>query len=851
MNVLNKLSIKNLKLNKKRSISTIVGIILSVALICAVATMCISLKETLVQNTIARSGYWHLKLENVSNEDILTLKNNRDIKDIYETSEIGYSKLAEIKNEDKPYLKVYSMDENVFNNLKFHLVEGRFPKNENEIIISSHLKSNGEVDKKIGDKIKLNIGKRMTLDNCKLYSSNSYIKDNEKIDDAKEFEFTIVGIIERPNYDFEKHGEAAYTAITTNIEKDKNNIYISLKNPKEYKTSIAQILGIKDYSEIEKNLTKLKYENFEENSELLRWEVLSVSQTSMNMINSVVGVVILIIIFTSVFCIRNSFAISTTEKVKMYGMLASVGTTKKQIRKNVIFEAFALGLIGIPVGIVAGIFAVFILIKIINVLVGNFLFYDGAGMVFKTSIFPIVISVFLGIITIYLSAIASAKRASKVTPIESLRSSNEIKIQSKKLKTPKIIKKIFGMGGVIAYKNLKRSKKKYRTTVISLAVSICIFITMNAFLTNMFGMTERYYKDYEYNIRIMSRDTISEEEYREISKLENIEEKFTIYNMPQISSIEITDMSKVNVTKKDDSINGKNGVSDTAEKYYLNVVAFDSKTFEKYAKKLGMNLDKTKKQGILYDVDMEFDENGKEKEIRTCKYNKGDIIEGKLYHNKKDVNIKIAEVTNKAPYGFENSYSNSGYLFLNVDDFKEFDFEITGILIQSNNASQFEEDFLKGHKKLTCDNRDRMMKEEKSMNLVISIFLYGFITVITLIGVTNIFNTITSNIELRQKEFAMLKSIGMTKKEFNKMVNLETIFYSIKSLIYGIILGLLGTFALYKSFSVKIDSGMYIPIKPIIISIVAVFILVFIIMKYSVNKINKQNTIETIRKENI
>ena len=97
----------------------------------------------------------------------------------------------------------------------------------------------------------------------------------------------------------------------------------------------------------------------------------------------------------------------------------------------------------------------------------------------------------------------------------------------------------------------------------------------------------------------------------------------------------------------------------------------------------------------------------------------------------------------------------------------------------------------------------------------------------------------------------MLKSIGMTKKEFNKMVNLETIFYSTKSLIYGIILGLGGTFVLYKAFSVKIDSGIYIPIKPIIISIIAVFILVFIIMKYSVNKINKQNTIETIRKENI
>ncbi len=135
--------------------------------------------------------------------------------------------------------------------------------------------------------------------------------------------------------------------------------------------------------------------------------------------------------------------------------------------------------------------------------------------------------------------------------------------------------------------------------------------------------------------------------------------------------------------------------------------------------------------------------------------------------------------------------------------------------------------------------------------LVIKIFLYGFITVITLIGVTNIFNTITSNMELRQREFAMLKSVGMTKKEFNRMTNIEIIFYGTKSWIYGTIMGLIGTFALYKAFSIKINKEAYIPIDAIINSAIFVFIFVFIIMRYSIAKINKQNTIETIRNENI
>ena len=139
----------------------------------------------------------------------------------------------------------------------------------------------------------------------------------------------------------------------------------------------------------------------------------------------------------------------------------------------------------------------------------------------------------------------------------------------------------------------------------------------------------------------------------------------------------------------------------------------------------------------------------------------------------------------------------------------------------------------------------------KSLLLIFSIFVYGFITVITFIGVTAIFNTITSNMELRKKEFAMLKSIGMTKKEFNNMINLESLFYSMKSLFVGIILGLGGSYLVYTVFSKRWDFGYSIPTIPIIISTVFVLVMVCVIMKYSINKIQKQNIIETIRKENI
>ena len=845
MNILSKLSISNLKLNKKRTISTIIGIILSVALICAVASMGISFQATLVENAINETGYYHLKIFDVTAENIESLKNNRDIQDVLTISEKGYGNLENSQNVDKPYLKLYSMDKNIFEFLKFNLIDGRFPANNNEIIISEHIIENAKVNYKIGDKIKVNIGERTTLDNDELYYMNPYIENDERIINTREYEFTIVGIIERPNMNFEAYSDPGYTIISTNMEPEKQEAYITLKNPKEYKKSIPNIVGASSYDSIvglgENADQKLKYDNYQVNDELLRWEVFAFSDSTVNMLYAVIGVVIFIIIFASVFCIRNSFAIATTEKMKMYSMLASVGATKKQIKKNVIFEGLLLGVVGIPLGIISGFFAVFVLLQIVNNLLGEQLLAHVDGIVFKISILPILLSVILGIITIYLSARSSAKRASKVSPIEGLRNSSDIKIKNKNLKVPKIISKIFKTGGVLAYKNLKRNKKKYRTTVISIAISIFIFITMNSFITNMFDLTNNYYEDYNYNLLISGN--LKTEEINKIVSNDTVESYSILYNTDGTYKIKNLDKIIANDSYPVTEIDGEAYTS-------LQIVALDSSAFKEYAKRIKVNYEDVKNAGILCDEYQIYDETSeKQKEVRRYKYEKGDTIEGE-YKNEK-LKIKVGAVSQTKPDGIEKTYYSDGFLVVNKEQFKNLDFRLDVITIQSNNASSLQNEIENINKSANVYNIEETAKQEKSMVLVVKIFLYGFIAVITLIGITNIFNTITSNMELRQKEFAMLKSIGMTKKEFNKMINLETIFYGVKSWVYGTILGLLGTFAMYKAFSVKIEQGIYIPINAIIISAIFVFIFVFIIMRYSISKINKQNTIETIRNENI
>lgn len=848
MNILNKLTIKNLKLNKKRSLGTIIGIILSVALICAVSNMVSSFRETLIQNAINESGYWHIRLYNVSNDKLKRLKLNKDIDNIYTISEDGYAKLDTIKNEYKPYLKFYGMNKETFNNLEFKLIKGRFPKNDNEIIISEHLNKNGKANLKIDDEITVNVGDRVTLeDDYVLNDSNPFDKGNEIIKTPNTKKYRVVGIIKRPDVSFEPTSAPAYTTITTSTNEDNFSAFISLKNPRD-KNSFVELLGARNYDEVvNMGINNPRYD-YTLNNELLRWEALKFSDSTFSMLLSIAEVVIFIIIFTSVFCIRNSFAISTTEKMRMYGMLSSVGATKKQIKKSVLTEGFILGLIAIPIGIICGIIAVFVLLKIVNLLLGEYLFNNIDGMVFKVSFIAIIISIILGFVTIYFSAISSAKKASKVSPIDNLRNTNDIKISSKKLKTPKLIKNVFKTGGVLAYKNLKRSKKKYRTTVVSLTVSIFVFISMFTFINEGFKQSGNYYQDYDYNYRITFNNNSSMNEINEIRNLDSVNASYLVYYAKP--SILIDDISKINPKEPLECEYDKN---DKCIKKYarLNIILLDDSTFKSYVKKVKGNYDYLKDKGILTDMYRFYDnKNKREYEDRIYTYKSGDTIDSKLL-NGDNISIDIGLVSNIMPYGFENVYSNGGYIVLNNKYFNNIDYYGCDLMIDSLNTEQLTNDILDIDSELNYYDMDEEAKAEKSIVIVISIFLYGFIGVITLIGVTNIFNTITSNMELRQKEFAMLKSVGMTKKEFNHMINLETLFYSSKSLIYGSILGIIGSYFVHRAFAGKIDTQFVLPYKAILICILFVFIVVYMIMKYSINKINRQNMIETIRKENI
>ena len=858
MNVLNKLTLKSLQMNKKRTIVTIIGIILATSLLTAVITMVVSFRATMIEYEKEDAGNYHYVFEDVPYEDLKYFKNNTNIEDIYCTEDIGYTYLEGNNNDYKPYLHLLAFNEKALINSSVKLVEGRMPQNENEIVISEHIKDIAEVEYNIGDTLSLDVSKRTDLSGeYELDQSNAYVEGEEKLESMYTKEYKVVGIIERPNYDIENPASPGYTIVTylnDNNATQNLNIYVllseyGLKNQEEF---VSQITGIDkniltklenneqlDEKELEE-YNNIKY-SYSKNEGLLRYENFEVSDSTMSTVLSLAVVVIVIIIVTSIFCIRNSFAISITEKMRQYGMLASVGATPKQIKKNVLYEAMILALIAIPIGILCGLFADFILLKVIGTLLADAL--NNLKFIFSISWLSLVFVILLAIITIYLSAISSARRASKISPIEAIRGNNDIKINPKKIRSSKIVEKLFGIGGKIADKNLKRNKKKYRTTVISIVVSVSIFIAMSSFIDYAMNASSVYYNNTSYNLYV--RDGV-EDSYKEIAKFSGVEE----YSIVRLSNFYVD----TNTIKGNEDFR----TGDESSQIPISIIALGDEEYRRYVKELGLNYNDARDKAILIDDYTQYvvDEENKGKYImkRVYTYEKGDTILGSFEdEGVKDTYLEIAAIGTTRPMGLENITSSYGYLVIS-DDFYNKNVKDTyaqELYIKCDDSNKLEGQIRQEYDDLIVYNLDEQMQQEQSVYLVIQIFLYGFITVISLIGITNIFNTITTNMNLRSREFAMLKSIGMTNKEFNKMIRLESILYGLKSLLIGIPIGIILSYLVYKAVSGGIEMEFILPINSIIISIVVVMLLIIFIMRYSLSKINKQNIIETIRKDNI
>lgn len=944
MNIFQKVTLRYLKENRTRTLVTIVGIVLSAAMFTAVTTSISSLRNYLINSTIYTEGNWYGAAYGLSAAQKEKLSSDSRTKKAVSMELFGFADLKDSINEDKPYLCVFGIQEDFTDMMPVHLLEGRLPENNSEILLPEHLSNNGGIGWSIGDKLSLDLGTRINSAGSILTNEDSYnngeedaLQNGDVISgltehlSAKEtYHFTVVGIYERPNY--EAYQAPGYTALTIgeNSGRHTYSLYLRTTPGRHAADTIEQMFEA--YDSI----------GWELNYDLLRIYGYSGESSYNRVMNNLGALLILIIMFGSISLIYNAFSISVSERTKQFGLLASIGATRRQLTGSVIFESLFLSMIGIPLGILSGLLGIGITFYFVQDMMANILGIGFGGsyqMMRLTMIFgpaknvalrlhpsfgALAIAIAISLLTVVISAYIPARRAMKKSAIDAIRQNNDIAIRSKKIRTSRLTQKLFGFEGMLATKNYKRNRRKYRATVISLFLSVVLFISASSFCAYLSLSAETVLNkdayDLAFNLDSSEKETpdsllaaLSEpadvtdstyairmyfncpvETAKLNPKLRDFMRKETEAGGGIYEEYEETDMGLMLVFLADQDFRAYLNKLNLAEDEYFNTkapkaVAADSLRLysgssQKYssfpafaAKSLAeLNIYLTRERENYDYAGTGRIENG----VPVCDFYiqsaDDEIVTFTREESCLPLPLAVGATVQQAPDFFSDDdecirlfypYSMLDYVFSGLEEDTEY-YQINDLPLSENTSTEL---FFQCQDHDTTDSYAAMSKllmqkgystsglidyaasveSSRAMVTVINIFSYGFIILISLIAAANVFNTISTNINLRRREFAMLKSIGMTPKAFSKMMDFECLLYGFKGLLYGLPVSFVMIWMIYSAVGQGLEIAFFTPWYSIAIAVGSVFLVVFATMLYSMKRIQKENTIDTLKNENL
>lgn len=873
MNIINKLTLNHLKQNKRRTLVTIIGIAISVAMITALITMGTSFLDMMERREINSNGYWHVSYENVNKNQIEKIKKDKNTKEFILSRDLGFSALQKSKNKEKPYFFIKEFNNQGFKNYNINIISGRLPKNPDEVVISSHAISEGGLNYKVGDTLNLDIGNRYyeknKQDGIPLDVNTSFTSDFSKrkeilIPAIKKY-YKIVGIVEKPT--FERETSAGYSVFSYVDENtaEPNNVNASIVLNKLSKNVFNNVNKFTRENEIKES--KINYS-------LIKWSGIAPERASETLLIGASIIVLAIIILGSVSLIYNAFSISISERSKHLGMLSSVGATRSQKRNSVLFEAGIISLISIPIGIIAGLIGIGTTFIFMAPLINEALEIN-EKLTLVVNPIGMVLVVIISLIIIYISAYIPAIRASKITPIDAIRQNKDIKLTRKSIKPYKITRRIFGLEGELGLKNIKRNKKRYLITLFSLTISIVLFLTasiFNTYIKRATGVSD-YKANYDIEVNLQVEDESKKKDfYNKIIEEGNIDDYSISKHMYLDILLEdsmITTSSKYIDFEQVPKIEGKH-------RQLAEIISLSKEDFSKYVKEVGGDVEKLKASkdlsGVVIDNAIYYKDEGYVRD-KSINVKIGDYIDIAEISGEKSVNkvnrIKVEKLTNRVPLGGDHKHQQASVRIVVSDEtlekigsgfkdnkqFKRIAAFSSALFIKSKEHLKVEANIEKlqplSGERAYVENIEKIEKRVNQARLILSVFLYGFVALMTLVSVANIFNTISTSISFRKKELAMLKSVGMTPKEFNKMINYESIFYGIKSLAYGIAMSFLIMVLLYKYLSGGFVFGFEIPWIAIGIATLGIFIIIKISMIYASSKIKKENIIDVLKESDV
>ncbi len=884
MSVLMSFVLKNLKENKRRTVSTLLGIILSVILVVITTAMMMSVIESLKQNERNKHGNYHVMISSLSKEKTRNLISHRGVSQSFYFQRLGTARIEAKKKEEsiyKPYLEVFAYSKDTLGNYPISITSGRAPLKETEILLTTPFEEALEIPYQIGDKIKLTVGTRVDslgnqlTENDLLYEisyseygiphekflESQYLK--EDIISTKTIEYEVVGIAE-PIEGYQRGENVYFQAFTfQNTPGDENNIYLLLKNPKDYQAFIKELTTT---LEIPWNtIQTTSYVDY-----FCWWK------TETGVFYAVLLFILLLIGCASLVVIRNNFQISITDRYHEYGLLSSIGATGKQIRKSIFLEGLFLGSVSLPIGILLGLGFVYFLVRLVNHILKPIL---GEFLLFAFPWQALIIIIFSVFLIIFLSIYRPAKKLSSKNLLEILKNPEETTLSKRNLKASKFLSHFFGIEGEFTSKNWKRSKRKYKVTIVSLTVSVTLFLTINYALKvlassywDTIGID--HYGNYDMSINYLLESPVlvtKEAEEENVRFLKNwiqaSKEVKEAAFVRQFTACVDRSLFQEEYLTLDDEVRGE-GCK------FIRIQALGEEEYERYQKEVGL------------------------KEIGAILINSGTIVKGKekylipaiLNLSKEDtltvfkedsktneeVEIAISKITKKMPVPYAKEQEGefiSPILVVPDSSFEQLEtllatpskIQSVDIYVRGDSFPNLKEEIKKRNQKAGLSSNEEEnrvgiyfsyedIKGQKELVEAIvklcAIFCYGFIGMVSLIGMTNVFNTLTTNMNYRRKEFAMLHSIGMTTKQRNRMVFLESVIYAFKSWVVGVFLGVGLCYILYSTQSSLKESAFEFPFGSILVALLFLLGMVFLTMHYSLKKMDQDNILEELRREN-
>ena len=858
MKIINKLTWRHLWVNRRRTVITLFGIIISVAMVTAVFTSVGSLMRSLSDIIAAYDGAWHAQYMNLQDKDVQTLSKQKNVKTIGLLADIGQMDCNTKEDSGRNETSIIAGNQNLFAINKMKPAAGRLPNNTRELMVTKSYLQRNKLNWKVGDTVTVQTTSYPTSAQEAEATGGEPIVENRT--------FTVCGILEVQNQltgmdsafcGMDDTVAGGYTAQVQFSPLDNNT-------PKDIKSAAKALYGEavnNDWSD-----------SYIIHTDYLMYNGVQMSNEITRALYGFVAIILLIIILASVFMIYDSFAVSYQQRARYLGMLASVGATRTQKRGSVYFEGFILGCIGIPIGILCGIGGIAVTLRALSdsfmktVMVAT---GDSIRLHAVVDWKIIVFSALISALTIFISAWIPAHRASKITPIEALRQTNTVKVKkAKKLKTSRLRQKLFGFEDVLAVKNYKRNAKRSRTVVLALAVSVILFLTTTNFTSMLTTMVDSEYDGMQFDVY---ESVNSSGGPLSVDLVEKINKE--VSRVPGIESIRICADNQMMVDGLDKQLTAEAKKANMDRS--LNVLGVDNDTFAALAKEAGIDpsvcQDDKIPTGILINRVQVATEKKQSLVLNPLQGSlAGQTLTGAMEGYDSEGNELYAKYTAKVAAQINKEASNLGSFMRPtlVVPMHSYLVHFPPVLAKGNTVSYARyyitaqdhdrvytevSDLLSDTEGISHNGYDATAQAEtmRALRIVVMTFGYGFITLITLISVMNIINTVSSGMEERRREFAMIKSVGMTPKSFKKSIYLENIRYGVMALVWGLPASLGLDFLMYKILGGSFDYGYTFRWYYYLAAALAVFAVIAIALLYAVDKIKKDNIIETLKRDDI